>query len=144
MVAWLSGALPARERQQALAAIAAGETQLAIGTHALFQEEVEFARLGLAIVDEQHRFGVRAAPRAAAARASATPHQLMMSATPIPRTLSMSYYADLDVSMIDELPPGPHAGRRPSSWPSSGATRWSRADPRGLRARAARPTGCAR
>jgi ATP-dependent DNA helicase RecG len=120
-VAWLAGALPARERRKAAAAVAAGEIQVAIGTHALFQEKVEFARLGLAIVDEQHRFGVRqrlalrekgsrAAGRAGSRRGAPddqlVPHQLMMSATPIPRTLSMSYYADLDVSVIDELPPG--------------------------------------
>ncbi len=115
-VAWLAGALPARERRTAIAAVAAGETQVAIGTHALFQDKVEFARLGLAIVDEQHRFGVRQrlALREKGQRSGAkrgdpgarVPHQLMMSATPIPRTLSMSYYADLDVSVIDELPPG--------------------------------------
>jgi ATP-dependent DNA helicase RecG len=119
-VAWLAGALPARERRAAIAAVAAGEIQVAIGTHALFQEKVEFARLGLAIVDEQHRFGVRQrlalrekGKRSARAKHSEpgdlpdpVPHQLMMSATPIPRTLSMSYYADLDVSVIDELPPG--------------------------------------
>jgi ATP-dependent DNA helicase RecG len=98
--------------------IASGETQIAIGTHALFQEKVTFARLALAIVDEQHRFGVRQrlalrqkSPARAAGRSrpDLAPHLLMMSATPIPRTLSMSYYADLDVSLIDELPPG----RRP-------------------------------
>jgi ATP-dependent DNA helicase RecG len=106
-IAWLAGGLKAREKAKALQAIAAGETQLAIGTHALFQEGVEFARLGLAIVDEQHRFGVE--QRLALSSKSAggvEPHQLMMSATPIPRTLSMSYYADLDVTVIDELPPG--------------------------------------
>jgi ATP-dependent DNA helicase RecG len=117
-VAWLAGALPAAERRKAIAAVAAGEIQVAIGTHALFQEKVEFARLGLAIVDEQHRFGVRQrfalrekgrrGPGKAGTQRAAelVPHQLMMSATPIPRTLSMSYYADLDVSVIDELPPG--------------------------------------
>jgi len=108
-VAWLAGSLKARAKRTALEAIARGATQLAIGTHALFQEEVAFDRLGLAIVDEQHRFGV--AQRLALASkgggaAGLEPHQLMMSATPIPRTLSMSYYADLDVSVIDELPPG--------------------------------------
>ena len=121
-VAWLAGGLSARERRAAIAAVAAGEIQVAIGTHALFQEKVEFARLGLAIVDEQHRFGVRQrlalrekgkrssrAKREAGDLPGPVPHQLMMSATPIPRTLSMSYYADLDVSVIDELPPG----RRP-------------------------------
>jgi ATP-dependent DNA helicase RecG len=103
-VAWVSGSLKARARKAALEAIAAGDTQLAIGTHALFQEGVAFARLGVAIVDEQHRFGV--AQRLALASKGGEPHQLMMSATPIPRTLSMSYYADLDVSVIDALPPG--------------------------------------
>ena len=103
-VSWLAGSLKARAKKAALEAIARGETQLAIGTHALFQDEVAFDRLGLAIVDEQHRFGV--AQRLALTGKGAEPHQLMMSATPIPRTLSMSYYADLDVSVIDELPPG--------------------------------------
>jgi ATP-dependent DNA helicase RecG len=106
-VTWLTGSLKAREKREAIAAIATGETQLAIGTHALFQEGVVFANLGLAIIDEQHRFGVgqRLALREKASGAEEA-HQLMMSATPIPRTLSMSYFADLDVSVIDELPPG--------------------------------------
>ncbi|MFO1379208.1 MAG: ATP-dependent DNA helicase RecG [Chitinivorax sp.] len=103
-VGWLSGSLKKKAKQEAIAAVAAGQIQLAIGTHALFQEQVEFARLGLAIVDEQHRFGVH--QRLALRNKGGNPHQLMMSATPIPRTLSMSYYADLDVSVIDELPPG--------------------------------------
>ncbi len=107
-VAWLAGGQSARERRAALASVASGATQVSIGTHALFQEKVAFARLGLAIVDEQHRFGVRQrlALRGKGEAAALRPHQLMMSATPIPRTLSMSYYADLDVSLIDELPPG--------------------------------------
>jgi ATP-dependent DNA helicase RecG len=104
-IAWLAGSLKARDKKKVLEAIAAGETQLAIGTHALFQDEVAFARLGLAIVDEQHRFGVEQR-LALTAKGGGEPHQLMMSATPIPRTLSMSYYADLDVTVIDELPPG--------------------------------------
>ena len=104
-IAWLAGGLKARAKKAALDAIAAGETQLAIGTHALFQAEVAFAKLGLAIVDEQHRFGVEQR-LALASKGAAEPHQLMMSATPIPRTLSMSYLADLDVTVIDELPPG--------------------------------------
>ena len=104
-IAWLSGSLKGREKKNAIEAIAAGATQLAIGTHALFQEGVAFARLGLAIVDEQHRFGVEQR-LALSAKGGGEPHQLMMSATPIPRTLSMSYYADLDVTVIDELPPG--------------------------------------
>jgi ATP-dependent DNA helicase RecG len=106
-IAWLSGGLKAREKAKAIEAIGAGETQLAIGTHALFQEGVEFKKLGLAIIDEQHRFGVeQRLALAGKAGAAGEPHQLMMSATPIPRTLSMSYYADLDVTVIDELPPG--------------------------------------
>src|SRR5437868_11096897 len=104
-IAWLSGGLPAKERKKALAAITGGEAQLPIGTHALFQDVVTPPRLGLAIVDEQHRFGVvqRLALRQ---KGSGDAHQLMMSATPIPRTLAMSFYADLDVSVIDEMPPG--------------------------------------
>src|SRR5688572_4904423 len=90
--------------------IAAGNAGFAVGTHALFQEEVRLHKLGLAVIDEQHRFGVhqRLALRMKGGRAGegAQPHQLMMSATPIPRTLAMSYYADLDVSVIDEMPPG--------------------------------------
>ncbi len=128
---WLSGSLKKKDKQAAGARIAQGETQLAIGTHALFQEQVEFQKLGLVIVDEQHKFGVqqRLALRAKGTQSTVQqaergidsskglavvlspggcdePHQLMMSATPIPRTLAMSYYADLDVSVIDELPPG--------------------------------------
>ena len=109
-VTWLTGSLKAKEKREAIAEIAEGKTQLAIGTHALFQDGVSFANLGLAIIDEQHRFGVgqRLALRekANAAQKTQEAHQLMMSATPIPRTLSMSYFADLDVSVIDELPPG--------------------------------------
>ena len=104
-IAWLAGSLKARAKNTALDAIASGETQLAIGTHALFQEGVGFAKLGLAIVDEQHRFGVEQR-LALASKGGGEPHQLMMSATPIPRTLAMSYFADLDVTVIDELPPG--------------------------------------
>jgi ATP-dependent DNA helicase RecG len=102
-VAWLSGSLKSKARREQLAATAA-EAQLVVGTHALIQEGVDFARLGLAIVDEQHRFGV--AQRLALRKKGDNPHQLMMSATPIPRTLAMSYYADLDVTVLDELPPG--------------------------------------
>jgi len=129
---WLSGSLKKKEKQLATDKISSGEIQLAIGTHALFQSSVVFQNLGLAIVDEQHKFGVQqrlalhkkgsnkgAAGEHQGAQASESkveaddavnaeiiPHQLMMSATPIPRTLAMSYYADLDVSVIDELPPG--------------------------------------
>jgi ATP-dependent DNA helicase RecG len=101
---WLSGSLKKKDKTLATEQIAQGQTQLAIGTHALFQSSVEFAKLGLVIVDEQHKFGVQ--QRLALRGKGQEPHQLMMSATPIPRTLAMSYYADLDVSVIDELPPG--------------------------------------
>ena len=104
-ITWLTGSQTKKERETALASIADGSAQFVVGTHALFQEAVKFKNLGLAIIDEQHRFGVhqRLALRQ---KGQPEPHQLMMSATPIPRTLSMSYYADLDVSVIDELPPG--------------------------------------
>ncbi|TMH31427.1 MAG: ATP-dependent DNA helicase RecG [Betaproteobacteria bacterium] len=104
-IAWLSGGLPAKERRKALVAIESGAARFAIGTHALFQEEVTLRQLGLAIVDEQHRFGV-AQRLALRQKGIGDAHQLMMSATPIPRTLAMSFYADLDVSVIDEMPPG--------------------------------------
>ena len=103
-VAWLTGSLGKKAKLAALEQVASGEAQLAVGTHALFQEQVTFSNLGLAIVDEQHRFGVH--QRLALRQKGGETHQLMMSATPIPRTLSMSYYADLDVSVIDQLPPG--------------------------------------
>jgi ATP-dependent DNA helicase RecG len=107
-VAWLAGKLKASEKRAAQLATASGAAQLVIGTHALIQEAVQFANLGLAIVDEQHRFGVaqRLRLRSRAGAQEGTPHLLMLSATPIPRTLAMSYFADLDVSVIDELPPG--------------------------------------
>ncbi|MDP2783558.1 MAG: ATP-dependent DNA helicase RecG [Sulfurimicrobium sp.] len=103
-VAWLTGSLGKKDKKAALEQVASGTAQLAIGTHALFQEQVTFSNLGLSIIDEQHRFGVH--QRLALRQKGGEVHQLMMSATPIPRTLSMSYYADLDVSVIDELPPG--------------------------------------
>jgi ATP-dependent DNA helicase RecG len=116
---WLSGSLKKKDKQFAAGRIASGATLLAIGTHALFQQQVSFHKLGLAIVDEQHKFGVQqrlalhkkgkgmvADTEAPKNSNQQQPHQLMMSATPIPRTLAMSYYADLDVSVIDELPPG--------------------------------------
>ena len=111
-VEWLTGRMPAAARAQSLRRIKAGEAQLVIGTHALFQQQVEFHRLGLMIIDEQHRFGVgqRLALRNKAGVDNETdgivPHQIIMSATPIPRSLAMIFYADLDVSSIDELPPG--------------------------------------
>ena len=114
--AWLTGSQKAKERREALALIASGEAGLVVGTHAVIQDKVVFKNLALAIIDEQHRFGVaqRLALRSKMTNGSATPgqpgaqepHLLMMTATPIPRTLAMSYYADLDVSTIDELPPG--------------------------------------
>jgi ATP-dependent DNA helicase RecG len=133
-VAWLSGARKGKVRRETLARVASGAAQLVVGTHAVIQDDVHFAKLGLAIVDEQHRFGVQqrlalraklaaaeddgvipvgTSPGMPAASAAATarhagmePHLLMMTATPIPRTLAMTYFADLDVSTIDELPPG--------------------------------------
>ena len=120
-VAWLTGKLRTAQRRAAIDAIAAGRSRIVVGTHALFQSSVRFARLGLAIIDEQHRFGVhqrmalrdkgaRAVDNAQAVDGSPVtqwlPHQLIMTATPIPRTLAMTAYADLDVSLIDELPPG--------------------------------------
>ena len=107
-VAWLSGSRKGRARTRALEQIASGAAALVVGTHAVIQRDVVFARLGLAVVDEQHRFGVaqRLALRDKLEGAPLEPHLLMMSATPIPRTLAMSYFADLDVSTIDALPPG--------------------------------------
>jgi ATP-dependent DNA helicase RecG len=105
---WLSGRQKASERNRALQRIAVGDAPIVVGTHALFQEHVEFAKLALVIIDEQHRFGVhqRLALREKGHRNGVAPHQLIMTATPIPRTLAMSVYADLDCSIIDELPPG--------------------------------------
>ncbi len=112
-VAWLTGSQKKKERQQMAQAIANGEALLVVGTHAIIQQDVSFQRLGLAIIDEQHRFGVeqrltlrRKTQSAVDAAGVQEPHMLMMSATPIPRTLAMAHYADLDVSTLDELPPG--------------------------------------
>ena len=105
-VAWLTGSLKKREKEAARERIESGAAKLVIGTHALIQEEVLFAKLGLVIVDEQHRFGVAQRLTLRNKGVDSVPHQLMMSATPIPRTLAMTYYADLEVSVIDELPPG--------------------------------------
>jgi ATP-dependent DNA helicase RecG len=107
-IAWLTGSLKVKEKRLAQEMIESGEAQLIIGTHALIQESVRFARLGLAVIDEQHRFGVRQRLEIQQRVGSELfyCHQLMMSATPIPRTLAMTYYADLDVSVIDQLPPG--------------------------------------
>lgn len=106
-VVWLTGSLTAKSKREAIAKCSSGVAQLIIGTHAVFQKNVEFKQLGLVVIDEQHRFGVE--QRLALVNKGQNdlhPHQLMMSATPIPRSLAMSYYADLDVSSIDELPPG--------------------------------------
>ncbi len=102
--AWISGSQRKAQRAAAWSAVAAGEAEVVFGTHALFQEAGSFSRLGLVVVDEQHRFGV--GQRLALMEKGREPHQLMMSATPIPRTLAMSFFADLDVSTIDRLPPG--------------------------------------
>ena len=106
--AWLSGSQRAKARQESLEAIRSGSAGVVVGTHALFQDGVEFSRLGLVIIDEQHRFGVdqRLALRNKGRGDDGYPHQLVMTATPIPRTLAMAAYADLDTSVIDELPPG--------------------------------------
>jgi ATP-dependent DNA helicase RecG len=107
-VAWLTGSQRKKERTEMLALVQNGEAALVVGTHAVIQEQVRFRKLALAIIDEQHRFGVeqRLALRQKMEEGGEEPHLLMMSATPIPRTLAMSYYADLDVSTLDELPPG--------------------------------------
>ncbi|VAW80287.1 ATP-dependent DNA helicase RecG [hydrothermal vent metagenome] len=107
-VGWLSGRIKGKARREVLATIQSGDVQLLIGTHALFQDDVDFNRLGLVIIDEQHRFGVhqRLALRDKGRDMHQVPHQLIMTATPIPRTLAMALYADLDSSVIDELPPG--------------------------------------
>ena len=107
-VAWLTGSRKGKARQKMLDQIASGEAMLVVGTHAVIQEQVQFAKLGLAIIDEQHRFGVqqRLALRDKLSTENLEPHLLMMSATPIPRTLAMTVFADLDISTIDELPPG--------------------------------------
>ncbi|MDH5927303.1 ATP-dependent DNA helicase RecG [Vibrio lentus] len=107
-VGWLAGKLKGKARETELARIASGEAKMVVGTHALFQEHVEFNNLGLVIIDEQHRFGVhqRLELREKGAKQGYYPHQLVMTATPIPRTLAMTAYADLETSIIDELPPG--------------------------------------
>jgi ATP-dependent DNA helicase RecG len=107
-VAWLTGSQKKKERTEMLALIESGQAALVVGTHAVIQEQVKFKNLALAVIDEQHRFGVaqRLALRDKMQEAGMEPHLLMMTATPIPRTLAMSYYADLEVSVIDELPPG--------------------------------------
>jgi len=113
-VAWLAGSIGKKDKANAIAQIESGQVRLIVGTHALIQDSVQFSELGLVIVDEQHRFGVeqrlalrnKGVSNAGTPGAGSVPHQLMMSATPIPRTLAMTYYADLEVSVIDQLPPG--------------------------------------
>jgi ATP-dependent DNA helicase RecG len=107
-VGWCAGKQTASQRKQTLSELSKSEIQIAVGTHALFQDEVEFKALGLVIIDEQHRFGVhqRMALRDKGKHNGLMPHQLVMTATPIPRTLAMTAFADLNVSIIDELPPG--------------------------------------
>ncbi len=105
-VGWLSGRHKGKRRQQVLQALVQGELTILVGTHALFQQDVQFARLGLVIVDEQHRFGVHQRLTLRNKGGALQPHQLIMTATPIPRTLAMTAYADLDLSVIDQLPPG--------------------------------------
>lgn len=105
-VQWLAGSVKGRSRQHTLDVIASGQAQMVIGTHALFQEQVVFAKLGLVIIDEQHRFGVAQRLQLHEKGVGTVPHQLIMTATPIPRTLAMTQFADLDVSVIDTLPPG--------------------------------------
>ena len=107
-VAWLTGSRKGKARERMLAQVASGEATLVVGTHAVIQDQVQFAKLGLAVIDEQHRFGVqqRLALRQKLAHGGIEPHTLMMSATPIPRTLAMTLFADLDIATLDELPPG--------------------------------------
>ena len=106
-IQWLVGKLTAKQRREALERIASQQAHIIVGTHALFQEDVVFPKLGLAIIDEQHRFGVeQRLTLRKPSRDNEVPHQLIMTATPIPRTLAMTAYADLDYSIIDELPPG--------------------------------------
>ena len=106
-VGWLAGKQTAKQRREALAAVVDNDVQIVVGTHALFQDKVQFAKLGLVIIDEQHRFGVEQRMALTSKGVSgSTPHQLIMTATPIPRTLAMSAYGDMDTSIIDELPPG--------------------------------------
>ncbi|GAK85553.1 ATP-dependent DNA helicase RecG [Vibrio ponticus] len=107
-VGWLAGKLKGKAKETELVRISSGEAQMVVGTHALFQEHVEFHNLALVVIDEQHRFGVhqRLELRAKGEKQGSFPHQLIMTATPIPRTLAMTAYADLETSVIDELPPG--------------------------------------
>src|SRR5699024_6968770 len=107
-VGWLAGKVKGKARTEQLERLASGELGMIVGTHALFQEQVKFNALELVVIDEQHRFGVhqRLALREKGSEGDVYPHQLIMTATPIPRTLAMTAYADLDTSVIDELPPG--------------------------------------
>ena len=133
-IALLTGSLKAKEKRELYEAIEAGEIDIICGTHALIQGGVRFHDLGVAVVDEQHRFGVmqRAALREKGAQAAHTPHMLVMTATPIPRTLALTLYGDLDISVVDELPPGPPADQDDVGRPRRARRR------RALRARAGR------
>lgn len=113
-VGWLAGKLTGKAKEAQLEKIASGEAKMVVGTHALFQKHVEFDKLALVIIDEQHRFGVhqRLELREKGMKQGIHPHQLIMTATPIPRTLAMTAYADLDTSVIDELPPGARQSRQ--------------------------------
>ena len=133
-VAWLTGSRKGKARREMLERWPRAQALLVVGTHAVIQDDVRFARLGLAIIDEQHRFGVaqrlrlRRKLEQRAGDAALEPHLLMMSATPIPRTLAMTLFADLDISTIDELPPG----RTPvltKVFSEAGATMWSARSP---------------
>ena len=140
-LALFTGRDTAATRRASLAALAAGEIDIAVGTHALFQESVAFRDLGLAVVDEQHRFGVH--QRLALAGKGEAADLLVMTATPIPRTLVLTYFGDMDVSALDEKPPGAHADRHARACRSNGSTRSSRRSAaRSPRARA--PIGSAR
>jgi len=133
-IALLTGSQKRSERDEALAGLAAGEIDIAVGTHALIQGEVSFRELAVAVVDEQHRFGVE--QRAALRQKGVQPHLLVMSATPIPRSLALTIYGDLDVSVIDEMPAGARRSRQ------SGSLRASASAP--TTSSAARPRKAAR
>src|SRR5207247_330562 len=111
VVTLLTGSVKGKDRTRAYAAAASGDIDVLIGTQALIQDKLEFARLGLVVVDEQHRFGVRQRVTLRHRAADVVPHLLVMTATPIPRTLALSLYGDLDLSALDEMPPGRHATR---------------------------------
>ena len=121
MVVLLTGTFTAREKVQLKKLVAEGLVHVVVGTHALLEKDVEFKKLGLAIIDEQHRFGVM--QRLGLVQKGVTPDVLVMTATPIPRTLALTMYGDLDVSVIDELPPGPQADRHQTRPPATASSR---------------------